>query len=195
MFFHSGKYCGTQSQLNHNHESLRYAPTEISRLGRIFKWFRHNYQWDTATINLVDWDAHLAAIQKLSFSEKRFITKFNFQWLPTGHQQHKIGPAQPNTMCPSCRSTEVEETETHLYQCPCRIQLIGAIFNDLQKFHETEHSAPALLFKIPFSRLSRTKFSGEHQAFSTTMMTLTLLGFARNRPCWAGDSSSGPTVL
>jgi hypothetical protein len=48
----------------------------------LFKWFNHNYQWDTATINLLDWDAHLAAIQKLSFSEKRFITKFNFQWLP-----------------------------------------------------------------------------------------------------------------
>jgi hypothetical protein len=108
-----------------------------------FKWFNHNYQWDTATINLVDWDAHLAAIQKLSFSEKRFITKFNFQWLPTGQQQHKIDPAQP-TMCPSCRSTEVEETETHLYQCPRRIQLIGTIFNNLQTFHETEHTAPAL---------------------------------------------------
>jgi hypothetical protein len=94
-------------------------------------------------INLVDWDAHLAVIQKLNFSEKRFITKFNFQWLPTGKQQHKIDPAQP-MLCPSCRSTEVEETETHLYQCPRRIHLIGALFNDLQTFHETEHTAPAL---------------------------------------------------
>jgi hypothetical protein len=38
----------------------------------------------------------------------------------------------------------VEETETHMYQCPRRIHLIGALFNDLQSFHETEHTAPAL---------------------------------------------------
>jgi sulfur carrier protein ThiS len=38
----------------------------------------------------VDWDAHLAAIQQLSFAEKRFVTKVNFQRLPTGHQQHKV---------------------------------------------------------------------------------------------------------
>jgi hypothetical protein len=82
-----------------------------------FKWFRKNYQCDTSMINLVDWDAHLTALQKLSFSEKRFITKFNFQWLPTGHQQHKVNPAQP-TMYPSCCSLDVEETKTHLYQCP-----------------------------------------------------------------------------
>ena len=108
-----------------------------------FLWYRTNYGWDTSTISLVDWDAHLAAIRKLSFSEKRFITKFNFQWLPTGHQQHKVDSAQ-STVCPSCRSHEVEETETHLYQCPSRLPLVGKFFNDLQAFHETEHTAPVL---------------------------------------------------
>jgi hypothetical protein len=94
-------------------------------------------------INLVDWDAHLAAIRKLGFGEKRFITKFNFHWLPTGHQQHKVDSSQ-STLCPSCQDPSIDETETHLYQCPQRIHLVGKLFNQLEQFHETEHTCPAL---------------------------------------------------
>jgi hypothetical protein len=102
----------------------------------IFRWFHTYYQWETETLSLVDWDAHLAAIQKLTFvADKQFVTKFNFQWLPTGKQHRKIDPAQP-AQCPSCRSLDVDETETHLCQCPQRLPLIGALFNKLvQKFH------------------------------------------------------------
>jgi hypothetical protein len=108
-----------------------------------FLWFRNNYKWTTKMIHFVGWDAHLAANHKLSFLEKRFLAKFNFQWLPTGHQQHKVDSAQP-TECPSCRNPAIEETESHLYQCPNRLPLVGELFNKLQKFHEQEHTAPAL---------------------------------------------------
>jgi hypothetical protein len=111
-------------------------------------------------MNLVDWDAHLAAIQKLSFAEKRFVTKFNFQWLPTGKQQQKINPAQP-TPCPSCRSLEVDGTETQLYQCPRHLPLIGALFNKLQKFHEEEHTAPVLQDTL-FHALKNEIFGRQH---------------------------------
>jgi hypothetical protein len=35
-----------------------------------FKWCSGNCNWSTTEINFVDWDAHLAAIQKTTFSEK-----------------------------------------------------------------------------------------------------------------------------
>jgi hypothetical protein len=107
------------------------------------QWYIKNYKWTTKMINLVDWDAHLAAIRKLGFGEKRFITKFNFHWLPTGRQQHKVDSSQ-STLCPSCQDPSIAETETHLYQCPQRIHLVGKLFNQLQHFHETEHTCPAL---------------------------------------------------
>jgi hypothetical protein len=116
-----------------------------------FRCFKTTYKWDADTVNLLDWDAHLAAIQKLSFAEKRFVTKFNFQWLLTGKQQQKIDPAQP-TPCPSCRSLEVDETETHLYQCPRRLPLIGVLFNKLSKIPRGRAygvSAPRYAFPCP----------------------------------------------
>jgi hypothetical protein len=108
-----------------------------------FLWYSTNYKWTSVMINFVDWDTHLAATGKLSFSEKQFNAKFNFQWLPTGHQQHKVDPAQ-STICPSCRNPEVEETKTYLYQCPRLLPLVGGLFNKLQKFHEQEHTCPTL---------------------------------------------------
>jgi hypothetical protein len=66
--------------------------------------------------DFVDWDAHLATMPKLTFSEKRFISKFNFQWPPTGHQQRKVDPAQP-TPCLSCQNPALDKTEMHLHQC------------------------------------------------------------------------------
>jgi hypothetical protein len=56
----------------------------------LFKWSTDTYEWDTRLINMVDWEAHHAAIQKLTFAEKRFILKFNTQWLPTGHRSVSI---------------------------------------------------------------------------------------------------------
>jgi hypothetical protein len=106
------------------------------------KWFTANYRWTSVMFNFVDWDAHLAAIRKLTFSEKRFISKFNLQWLLTGHQQRKIDPAQ-STLCPSCKNPDVDKTKTHLCQCPHRLPLVGDLFNQLHKFHEREHTAPA----------------------------------------------------
>jgi hypothetical protein len=63
-----------------------------------FLWFCTNYQWTTTMINFVDWDAHFAATCKLSFLEKRSLTKFNFQWLPTSHPQHKVDSAQSTVL-------------------------------------------------------------------------------------------------
>jgi hypothetical protein len=108
-----------------------------------FKWYMDTFDWDTRIINSINWDAHHAAIQKLTFSEKRFVTKFNFQWLSTGLRQSKVDPSQ-STLCPSCRTPNVMETETHLYQCQSHLPLVGAFFNKLQKFHEQEHTSPAL---------------------------------------------------
>jgi hypothetical protein len=95
-----------------------------------FLWFRTNYQWTRTMINFIDWDAHLAATHKLTFLEKRFLAKFNFQWLPNGHQQHKVDSAQ-STVCPLCHTPDVEETETHLNQWPSRLPLVGDLFNKL----------------------------------------------------------------
>jgi hypothetical protein len=128
-----------------------------------FQWFRTNYQWDADTLKLVDWDAHLAAIQKLAFAEKLFVTKFNFQWLPTGKQQQKIDPAQP-TPCPSCRSLEVNETETHLYQCPQRPPLL--VHYSISSRNSTRQSIRLQRFKILcFSMPSRMKFLVGHTTF------------------------------
>jgi hypothetical protein len=118
---------------------LRHAAGSES----LFKWCIDTYDWDTHLINMVDWEAHQATFQKLTFTEKIFILKFNTQWLPTGHQQSKVDPSQ-STLCPSCRWPTVEETETRLYQCSRRLPLMGAFFNGLQKFHEEEHTCPAL---------------------------------------------------
>jgi hypothetical protein len=108
-----------------------------------FKWYMDTFDWDTRIINSIDRDAHHAAIQKLTFAEKRFVTKFNFRWLPTGLRQSKVDPSQ-STICPSYRTPNVMETETHLYQCRSRLPLVGAFFNKLQKFYEQEHTSPVL---------------------------------------------------
>jgi hypothetical protein len=132
-------------RVNHTTITSHYATHLRQAAGSedFFKWYITNYHWNTVEINFIDWDAHLAAIRKLTFNEKRFITKFNFQWLPTGHQQHKVDSSQ-STICPSCQSPDVEETESHLYQCPRRLTMVGDLFNQIRKFHEEEHTSPAL---------------------------------------------------
>ena len=151
----------------------------------LFKWFQKNYQWNTRMLHWVDWEAHHAALRKLSSAEKRFMTKFNFQWLPTGHQQHKVDPSQ-STLCPSCQDTDTDETETHLYQCPSRITTIGDLFNRLQAFHETEHTCPALqdtLFTaLKFEIFGRPPgFSNHHDNDAVTRLRQeqTLLGWSQ----------------
>jgi hypothetical protein len=150
-----------------------------------FLWYSTNYKWTSRMINFVDWDAHLAAARKLSFSEKIFNAKFNFQWLPTGHQQHKVDPAQ-STVCSSCHNPDIEETETHLYQCPRRLPLVGDLFNKLQKFHEQEHTCPALqdtLFTALKSEIfdHPPSFSNHHENDEATHLRQeqTLLGWGQ----------------
>jgi hypothetical protein len=155
----------------------------------LFKWFTDTYNWDTMLIHFVDWEAHHAAMGKVSFAEKQFITKFNFQWLPTGHQQHKIDSAQ-STLCPSCCTPAVEETETNLYQCPQRLPLVGNLFNRLQKFHEEEHTCPSLQDTL-FTALQNDMIFGRHPSFSNHHENEEVTRFRQNRPFLAGTSSFG----
>jgi hypothetical protein len=101
-------------------------------------------KWNATKNNFVDWDAHLAAIRKTSFSEKHLISKHNFKWLPTGQEQNQVDASQ-STVCPSCQSHDVEETESHLqHHRTSRLPVVGEFFNQLQEFHEAEHTCPIL---------------------------------------------------
>lgn len=130
-----------------------------------FKWYHNNYQWDTDTLNLVDWDAHLAAIQKLTFTAKRFVTKFNFQWLPTGHQQQPGSTkAMPIMLIPRGRiNNKQRPTSTNART----ISLLSA----LSSTSYSSSTRPSILPQ-PYKALSsmplRTKFSASHQDFPTT---------------------------
>jgi hypothetical protein len=108
-----------------------------------FKWCINHCKWNAIKINFVGWDAHLAVIRKMTFSEKRFISKHNFQWLPTGQKQNQVDASQ-STVCLSCQSHDVEETESHLHQCTSCLPMVGEFFNQLQELHEAEHMCPTL---------------------------------------------------
>jgi hypothetical protein len=148
------------------------------------KWYISKYKWTTEMINLVDWDAHLAAIRKLGCGEKRFITKFDFHWLPTGHQQHKVDPSQ-STLCPSCQDPSIAETETHLYQCLQRIHLVGKLFNQLQQFH----TCPAL--QNTLKDALKFEIFGQPRGSPHTTTTQNSPSYARNRRDSAGANFSG----
>jgi hypothetical protein len=63
------QHCGPSSQFDNNYQSLLRQSHRFRRLLSLVYplVYRTNYDWGTSTISLVDWDAHLAAIRRLSF--------------------------------------------------------------------------------------------------------------------------------
>jgi hypothetical protein len=82
---------------SHYTTHLRKAATRPAMLSHMEK----TYGWSTPQFDMIDWKAHHGALQKLTFQEKKFITKFIHQSLPMGDAYHRIDPAQSST-CSSC---------------------------------------------------------------------------------------------
>jgi hypothetical protein len=91
----------------------------------ILRQTQTHYGWTTKQFDLVDWKAHHGALQKLSFTEKRFVTKCIHQSLPMGEIFKKIDPSQSST-CSSCKINQ--ESDTHLYRCPARRAAMEDVF-------------------------------------------------------------------
>jgi hypothetical protein len=128
---------------SHYATHLRKAATRPAMLRRGLK----HYGWTTRQFDSIDWKAHHGAIQKLRFSEKKFVTKFIHQSLPMGKIFHKIDPSQSIT-CSSCK--RLPESETHLYRCPARQFFMDDVFlgDILQTFLQDEHTCPRLAYTL-----------------------------------------------
>jgi hypothetical protein len=117
---------------------LRKAATKPAMLNL----FYIHYGWNLLDVESIDWKAHCGALRKLTYSGKKFATKFIFQLLPMGKTYHKIDPTQSIT-CSSCKVHP--ECEAHLYQCPARRIVIETFLQeDLGQFLEDNHTCPAL---------------------------------------------------
>jgi hypothetical protein len=89
------------------------------------------------------WQAHHGVLQKLQFSEKKFVTKFIHQIVPTGETFHKTEPSQSIT-CSSCQLKL--ESGTHLGRCPTRRAAMEDVFlqDPFQTFLQDNHMCPKL---------------------------------------------------
>jgi hypothetical protein len=123
---------------SHYATHLRKAATRPALLQHC----RKQYNWQESIFDSIDWKAHHGAIQKLSFAEMKFVTKFIHQHLAMGLIFHKINPAQSAT-CSSCQI--YNESEAHLLQCPKRRDALEYFLNNtLGNFLEAQHTCPEL---------------------------------------------------
>jgi hypothetical protein len=131
-----GLRIATTDITSHYATHLRKAATRPAMLKRVQK----HYGWMESQFDMIDWAAHHGAIQKLRFTEKKFITKCIHQSLPMGKILH---PTQSIT-CRSCQRHQ--ESETHLYRCKARRTAMdeGFLQVTLPTFLEDNHTCPQL---------------------------------------------------
>lgn len=125
---------------SHHATHLRKAATRPAMLNRCHK----HCGWTPAGFNMIDWNAHHGALQKLRFAEKTFVTMFIHQGLPMlGAVFHKIDPSQPIT-CSSCQLKP--ESETHLHRCTTRQVALEDVFlgKTFPDFLQANHTCPRL---------------------------------------------------
>ena len=70
--------------ISHNIDN-KIRESSHSKLAQDFS--NQKYKWSTKTMNIINWEAHLTCIRKLSHSKKRFIRRFIHHRLPTGKIQ------------------------------------------------------------------------------------------------------------
>jgi hypothetical protein len=105
------------------------------------------FGWSTTQFDMIDWQAHHGALQKLKFQEKKCITKFIHQSLPMGDVYHKIDPSPQSSKCSSCNIHT--ETTQHLYRCSTRHVVMEDIFLETESSClEENHTCPQLAHSL-----------------------------------------------
>jgi hypothetical protein len=98
-------------------------------------FFIKKYQWQSKTIENIDWEVHSKAIQRQRPTARKTIIQFIHRWLPThGHPGTKI---DLTTKCPCCH--QADETNDHFLQCYNKTitnewdKQLGLFFEDMKK--------------------------------------------------------------
>ena len=78
---------------------------------RIF--LQQKYNWDSKTINLIDWEVHNRALQGFKSVKRKTLLQFINRWLPTNAHPAVSTPITP--ICPTCLLEN--ETNDHFLTC------------------------------------------------------------------------------
>jgi hypothetical protein len=81
----------------------------------ITKYLAKRYDWEPATFDSIDWDAHQQSIRALSIPEHRFVVKLIHKMLPIGFRLRQRQAHMP-AGCPSCDAPV--EDDWHWIICP-----------------------------------------------------------------------------
>ena len=76
-------------------------------------YFQQKYKWDSKTIQLIDWEAHNAAINKFRSTQRKTLLQFTHRWLPTNSHPASMKPLTP--LCTVCNIHN--ETNEHFIAC------------------------------------------------------------------------------
>ena len=79
----------------------------------IRKYYRKRFQWDSTTLDDIDWDLFSTAYSKFPRT-RTFFSKLGWKLLPIGTRLHKRTPSYDHR-CPSCHQDF--ETDDHIFQC------------------------------------------------------------------------------
>jgi hypothetical protein len=99
------------NEISTNHETtLRHAATTPA----LHQYMSHKYNWSDSTIACIDWNIHGKALQSLTPTRRKTMTKLIHEWLPVnGHPGR--GHILTNQQCMTCKRET--ETQIHFLQC------------------------------------------------------------------------------
>ena len=113
--------------LNLRHGTVTFKHKRELRLAstapHMQRYMLEKYEWDEATFDNIDWEAHRLALNRNN-KHRCIMVKHLHRMVPVGRRVHRYDRKYPDT-CPSCSLYPLpEETEEHLYQCtaPSRIE-------------------------------------------------------------------------
>jgi hypothetical protein len=82
-------------------DSLESAIRHAASTASICEYMQTKYNWDSMTIDDIDWMVHADALQSFPPSQQITLTKFIHEWLPVnGHPSLRL--TTPTQSCPSC---------------------------------------------------------------------------------------------
>lgn len=96
--------------------------------------------WSRQLFDSIDWEIHGRSIRK-HFDKRHFVCKLVQERLPVGHLVHHYG-TKYQQQCPSC--DHHDETTEHFMGCPGRTEWHIQLLDDLNKYHQQNHTKPEL---------------------------------------------------
>jgi hypothetical protein len=149
---HSLQYCSGSASKSTTITVLYYTFTSVCRFGGLLLSFIKTYDWNTLLINLVNWDAHLAAVIN-GFHLPNVRCKFSFQWLDRPSTTGWMAATASSCRKPADREPPIPVSPS---------SLIGSLFNRRipREFHTSptspRHSPPFRTEFFVVLRPSRT---------------------------------------